>query len=93
MLYVFLSKPFKEWNFVKFQVTFLAQFFFSQKSIVFKWKQIKFEIFLNFYFASSDSVKAVTGCFEKLEFSKQPKIFKATKATFFSTTNDVKLNC
>ena len=67
MLYVFLSKPFEEWNFEKFSSYVLGQVFFSQKSIVFKWKQIRFKNFINFCFASSDSLKALTGCFEKLE--------------------------
>ena len=40
--------------------------FFSQKSIVFKWKQIRFKKVINFCFASSDSLKALTGCFEIL---------------------------
>ena len=66
MLYVFLSKPFKEWNFEKFSSYVLGPVF-SQKSIVFKWKQIRFKKFINFCFASSDSLKALTGCFEKLE--------------------------
>ena len=68
MLYVFLSKPFNEWSFENFQVTYLANFF-SQKSIVFKLKQIKFKIYLNFFFASTASLKAVTGCIDKLENS------------------------
>ena len=69
MLYVFLLKPFKKWSFEKFKVTFLAPPFFSQKSVVSKWKQIKIKIYLNFCFASSDSLKNVTGCFENLEIS------------------------
>ena len=32
MLYVFLSKPFKEWSFENFQVTYLAKFFFLKKA-------------------------------------------------------------
>ena len=68
MLYVFLSKPFKDWNFENFQVTFLAHIF-SQKSISFKWKQIRFKMYISFCFASSDSLKALTGCFEKHEIS------------------------
>ena len=68
MLYVFLLKPFKWWNFEKNQVKFLAQFF-HKKIIVFKKKQIKIKIFLNFCFASTDSLKAVTGCFENFEIS------------------------
>ena len=32
MLYVFLSKPFKEWSFDNFQVTYLAKFFFLKKA-------------------------------------------------------------
>ena len=67
MSYVFLSKPFEEWNFEKFSSYVLGPVFFSQKSIVFKWKQIRFKKFINFCFAFSDSLKALTGCFEKLE--------------------------
>ena len=61
MLYVFLIKPFKQRNFETLQV-FLAEFF-QKKIIVFHWKQIKIKFFLNFCFASFDSLKAVTGCF------------------------------
>ena len=43
--------------------------FFTKKIIVFKWEQIKIKISLCFCFASTDSLKAVTGCFEKLEIS------------------------
>ena len=42
---------------------------FPQKIIVFQWKQFKIRFSLNFCFASSDSLKAVTGCFEKFEVS------------------------
>ena len=48
-------------NFEKFQVNFWPSFF--------KRKQIKIKMSLIFYFASSDTLKAVTGCFEKLEIS------------------------
>ena len=67
MLYVFLIKPFKQWNFEKFQV-FLAEFF-HKKLIVSQWKHFKTKFSLNFCFASFDSLKVVTGCFEKLETS------------------------
>ena len=56
-------------EFWKFSSYLLGQVFFSQKSIIFKWKQIKFKIYLNFFFASTDSLKAVPGCFEKLDIS------------------------
>ena len=43
--------------------------FFTKKIIVFKWEQIKIKISLCFCFASTDSLKAVTSFFEKLEIS------------------------
>ena len=61
MLYVFLINPFKQGNFEKFQV-FLAEFF-HKKLIVSQWKYFKTKFYLNFCFASFDSLKAVTGCF------------------------------
>ena len=67
MLYVFLIKPFKQWNFEKFQV-FLAEFF-HKKLINSQWKHFKTKFSLNFCFASFDSLEVVTGCFEKLETS------------------------
>ena len=60
MLYVFLLKPFKQLNFEKIQV-FLAEFFHIVT--VFQWKQIKIKCFLNFCFASFDTLKTVTACF------------------------------
>ena len=65
MLYVFLIKPFKQWNFENFQ-GFLAEFF-HKKLIVSQWKHFQTKFSLNFCFASFDSLKVVTGCFEKLE--------------------------
>ena len=67
MLFVFLLKPFKQWSFAKLQV-FVAEIF-HKKIIVFQWKQFKIRFSLNFCFASSDSLKAVAGCFEKFEVS------------------------
>ena len=67
MLYVFLINLFKQGNFEKFQV-FLAEFF-HKKFIVFQWKHLKTKFSLNFCFASFDSLKAITGCFSKLEIS------------------------
>ena len=67
MLYVFLIKPFKQWHFEKFHV-FLAKFF-HKKLIFSQWKHFKTKFSLNFCFASFDSLKVVTGCFEKLETS------------------------
>ena len=69
MLYVFLLKLFKQWNFEKNQVKFWPYFF--TKKIVFKWEQIKIKFSLCFCFASTGSLKAVTGCFEKLEVSEK----------------------
>ena len=67
MLYVFLIKPFKQWNFEKFQV-FLAEFF-HKKRIVLQWKQFKTKFSLNFCFASFDILKAVTKYFKKPEIA------------------------
>ena len=66
MLYVFLLKPFKQWNFEKIQITLLARFFYK-KTIVFQCKHFIFKFSLDFYSASFPSLKALTGCLEKLE--------------------------
>ena len=60
-------KPLKEWSFEKLQV-FLAEVF-HKNIIVFQWKHFKTKFSLNFCFASFDSLKAITGCFSKLEIS------------------------
>ena len=56
---VFLLKPFKQWICEKLQVFCRV---FSQKNIVFQWRQFRNKFSLNFCFASFDSLKAVTGC-------------------------------
>ena len=66
MLYVFLLKPFKQWNFKKLQITLLAKFF-HKKTIVFQWKHFIFKLSLDFYSASFPSLKALTGCLKKIE--------------------------
>ena len=43
---------------------------FPQKTIVFQWKEDKTKFSLNFQFALYDSLKALTGCLEKLRFAK-----------------------
>ena len=66
MLYVFLLKPFKQCNSEKLQITLLAKFL-HKKTFVFHWKLFIFKISLDFYFASFPSLKALTGCLEKVE--------------------------
>ena len=68
MLYVFLSKPFKEWSFENFQVTYLAKFFFLKKASFLNGSRLNLKL-LKFFIASTDSLKAVTGCIDKLENS------------------------
>ena len=70
MLFVFLLKPFKQWSFAKLQFTSWAKFF-HKTNVIFQWKQFKIKYFLNFCFASPDSLKAVTACFEKFEVSAE----------------------
>ena len=67
MLYVFLLKSFKEWKLEKILFTFLAQFFHKKHRFGIEADQKQKT--LSFCFASSDILKAVTGCFEKLEIS------------------------
>ena len=42
---------------------------FPQKAIVFQWNKFKFKFSLDFCFASFSSLKALTGCLDKLEIS------------------------
>ena len=65
MLYVFLLKPFKLWNFEKLQITLLAKFL--HKNYRFLKEYFIFKLSLGFYFASFPSLKALTGCLEKVE--------------------------
>ena len=67
MLYVFLLKP-NNGILKKDQVLFLAQFFHKNLSFL-TGSRSELNFYPNFYFASSDSLKAVKGCFEKLEIS------------------------
>ena len=67
-MYVFLWKPLKQKYFEKLHVSFVAQVL-SKKIIFFQWENFENRFFLNFCFASFHSLKALTGCLEKLEFS------------------------
>ena len=66
ILYVFLLKPFKQLNFEKLQITLLAKFFYK-KTIVFQCKHFILKFSLDFYSTLFSSLKALTGCLEKIE--------------------------
>ena len=66
MLYVFLLKPFKQWNSEKLQLILLAKFLHKKHSC-FNGSFSFLNFSLDFYFASFPSLKALTGCLEKLE--------------------------
>ena len=66
MVYVFLLKPFKQWNFEQVQIFSLANYFYKKLSFS-NGKQFKFKFPLVFFFASFPSLKSLTGCLEKLE--------------------------
>ena len=65
MVYVFLLKPFKQWNLKKFRL--LCWLSISTKHYGFSRKAIQVYFPLDFCFASFPSLKALTGCLEKLE--------------------------
>ena len=46
---------------------FVGQVFPQKKTIVFQWKHFIFKFSLDFYSASFPSLKALTGCLEKIE--------------------------
>ena len=56
MLYVFQLKLFKQWNFGKLEVTFLAEL--SRKNYRFSMEAIQVEVFLYFCLNSFHSFKA-----------------------------------
>ena len=56
-------------EFCKTSIHFVGQNFPQKQILFFQWKQLKIKFSLTFCFASSDSLKAVTGCFQKLEVS------------------------
>ena len=67
MVYVFLLKPLKQWNFEETQFTLLGKYFHKNYRFLMEAFQVKNS--LRFCFASFPSLKALTGCLEKLEIS------------------------
>ena len=81
-LFVFFHKENRSANVIRFSIgtiqvkefrknssLFFGPVFSQKKIIVFKWEQIKIKTSFCFCFASTDSLKAVTGFFEKFEIS------------------------
>ena len=66
-VYIFLLKPFQQWNFEKRQVFFVGQLF-PQKHFSFSVEAFQVEAFsLDFCFASFSNLNDLPGCLEKLE--------------------------